>query len=58
MTNRQIAKALLVLAPGASWVLYGDDLAGLIWQDQAIQRPTDAAITAEIAKLQPQANSI
>ena len=48
MTNRQIRNALLVLAPGAEWVLYGDDLSGLQWKDKTIPRPTDSAIMAQI----------
>jgi uncharacterized small protein (DUF1192 family) len=41
--------ALLSLRPGAEWVLRGDDLE---WLDQNQTQPTDAEITAEIARLQ------
>jgi len=43
------AKALYSLRPGAEWVLRGDDLE---WLDQNQTQPTDAEITAEIARLQ------
>jgi uncharacterized small protein (DUF1192 family) len=43
------AKALYSLRPGAEWVLRGDDLE---WLDQNQTQPTDAEITAEIARLE------
>ena len=42
------ANALLSLCPGAEWVLRGDDLE---WLDQSQTQPTDAEITAEVARL-------
>ena len=43
------SNALLSLRPGAQWVLRGDDLE---WMDTEQTQPTDAEITAEIARLQ------
>ena len=43
------ANALQSLRPGAEWVLRGDDLE---WLDTEQTQPTDAEITAEIARLQ------
>jgi hypothetical protein len=43
------ATALVSLRPGAEWVLRGDELE---WLDQNQTQPTDAEITAEIARLQ------
>jgi hypothetical protein len=42
-------KALQSLRPGAQWVLRGDDLE---WMDTEQTQPTDAEITAEVARLQ------
>jgi hypothetical protein len=41
--------ALQSLRPGAQWVLRGDDLE---WVDTEQTQPTEAEITAEIARLQ------
>jgi len=43
------ADALQSLRPGAQWVLRGDDLE---WLDAEQTQPTDAEITAEVARLQ------
>lgn len=43
------ANALTSLRPGAQWVLRGDDLE---WLDTEQTPPTDAEITAEVARLQ------
>jgi hypothetical protein len=43
------ANALASLRPGAQWVLRGDDLE---WMDAEQTQPTDAEITAEVARLQ------
>lgn len=47
-----IAKALTTLRPGAQWVLRGDSYDGLEWLDQEQTKPTEAEITAEVARLQ------
>jgi hypothetical protein len=43
------AQALQSLRPGAQWVLRGDDLE---WLDTEQTQPTEAEITAEVARLQ------
>jgi hypothetical protein len=40
--------ALISLRPGAQWVLRGDDLE---WMDTEQSQPTEAEITAEVARL-------
>ena len=42
-------KAIQSLRPGAQWVLRGDDLE---WLDTEQAQPTEAEITAEVARLQ------
>ena len=42
-------QALQSLAPGAEWVLRGDELE---WLSTDIEQPTDAEIEAEVARLQ------
>jgi hypothetical protein len=44
-----IDKALLSLRPGAQWVLRGETLE---WLDTEQTKPTEAEITAEVARLQ------
>jgi len=46
MTDK--ATALQSLAPGASWVLHGDELE---WLSTDIEQPSDAEIEAEVARL-------
>jgi uncharacterized small protein (DUF1192 family) len=43
------SNALASLRPGAQWVLRGDDLE---WLDTEQTQPTEAEITAEVARLQ------
>jgi hypothetical protein len=43
------ANAIKSIRPGAQWSLHGDDLE---WLDTEQTQPTDAEITAEIARLQ------
>ena len=45
-------KALGNLRPAAAWHLIGDSYAGLEWQDTTQTKPTEAEITAEVARLQ------
>lgn len=40
------------LRPQAEWTLTGNTLDGLVWLDEVQQRPSDAEITAELARLQ------
>jgi hypothetical protein len=43
------SQALISLRPGAQWVLRGDNLE---WMDTEQTQPTEAEITAEVARLQ------
>jgi hypothetical protein len=43
------SNALVSLRPGAQWVLRGDNLE---WMDTEQTQPTEAEITAEVARLQ------
>lgn len=49
-----IPQALAVLAPGAEWALTGTEYFGLVWLDDTIPMPTEAAVNAEIAVLTAQ----
>lgn len=49
-----IADALLVLTPGAQWVLKGETYASLEWLSPDIPKPTEAEVNAEIAVLTAQ----
>jgi len=47
-----IATALVSLCPTAEWSLIGNTYAGLTWMDSSVAKPSEAAINAEIAKLE------
>ena len=47
-----IPDALQSLRPGAEWVLRGNEYAGLEWLDTKQAQPTEAEVTAEVARLQ------
>jgi hypothetical protein len=47
-----IAKALISLSPNANWSLDGNEYSGLNWMDTEQAQPTEAEITAEVARLQ------
>lgn len=47
-----IAQALQTLAPGAEWVLNGDDYSGLTWLSEDIKQPTKKAVEAEMKRRQ------
>ena len=47
-----IPDALQSLTPGAEWVLRGNEYAGLEWLDTKQAQPTEAEVTAEVARLQ------
>ena len=47
-----IPDALQSLCPGAEWVLRGNEYAGLEWLDTKQAQPTEAEVTAEVARLQ------
>lgn len=46
-----IVDALAALCPGAVWELTGTDYSGLTWLDKTQAKPTEAAITEEMAVL-------
>ncbi len=45
------AKALTSLRPGAEWIWRGTDYSGIEWLDTNQTQPTEAEITAEVARL-------
>jgi len=47
-----IIDALKTLCPQSKWTLIGDEYSGLTWSDTEQTQPTDAEITAEVARLQ------
>ena len=47
-----IPDALQSLCPGAEWVLRGNEYAGLEWLDTKQAQPTEAEVSAEVARLQ------
>lgn len=47
-----IVDALQTLAPGAQWVLSGDDYSGLDWHSEDIKKPTKSALEKEAKRLQ------
>jgi hypothetical protein len=46
--NQKISRALLILSPGAEWVLRGDDYSQIDWLSENIQKPTWAEVENEI----------
>jgi hypothetical protein len=46
MNHDQLAAAIEVVRPGATWRLWGDDYATLEWRDQTQAKPTRAEIEA------------
>lgn len=47
-----IPDALQSLCPGAEWVLRGNEYSGLEWLDTNQTQPTEAEVSAEVARLQ------
>jgi len=47
-----LTKAILSLRPGAQWMLRDEHYAGLEWTDTEQTKPTEAEVTAEVARLQ------
>lgn len=47
-----ISDALQSLRPNAEWVLRGTEYSGLEWLDKVQTQPTEAEVTAEVARLQ------
>ena len=46
-----IPAAILVLKPGAQWILNGEDYSGLEWLDSGQTKPTETEINSKIAEL-------
>ena len=46
-----ISKALLSLAPGASWSMNGDDYNQITWNSPDIPKPTEEEVVQKIAEL-------
>ena len=46
-----IEKALANLVPNADWVAEGDTYAGIQWLDEVKTKPTEEAVTNEVARL-------
>ena len=46
-----ISKALLSLAPGASWSMNNDDYDQIIWKSNDIEKPSKEAVDLEVARL-------
>lgn len=47
-----IPDALQAIAPGAEWVLRGNEYSGLEWLDKVQLKPTEEEVNAEVARLQ------
>ena len=45
-------KALVSLRPASRWAWFGNEYSGLEWLDTEQVQPTEAEITAEVARLQ------
>lgn len=53
-----IPDALLTLCPGAQWSLLGDAWDGLTWLDVNVPMPDEAAVLAEIDRLQSEYDAL
>jgi tRNA A37 N6-isopentenylltransferase MiaA len=53
-----IVDALQTLAPGAEWVLTGDQYSGLQWLSQDIEQPTEETLLDEVARLQAEYDAL
>ena len=52
-----ISKALVSLAPGASWSMNADDYDQIVWNSTDISKPTKEEVEAEVARLQAEYNA-
>jgi hypothetical protein len=50
-------KALVSLRPTSAWAWFGHDYSGLEWLDTEQTQPTEAELTAEVARLQAEYDS-
>ena len=46
-----ISDAILILRPGAEWIIRGDDLSGIEWLDSSYTIPTETEINSKISEL-------
>ena len=46
-----ITSALIVLKPGAQWILNGSDYSGLEWMDSSQTKPTETEVNSKISEL-------
>ena len=53
-----ITDAIQSLAPGAQWVLSGDEYSGLEWLDESIEMPSEEALTVEMTRLQAEYDAL
>jgi hypothetical protein len=53
-----LSEALVSLALGSEWTLFGDDYSGLNWSDEERDKPTEEECTAEIARLQAEYDTL
>ncbi len=51
MTQTEIANALIVLRPGAAWVVHGDTYDDIEWTDQVQIKPTLQEVQTAVASL-------
>lgn len=49
--KHDLTAAILSLCPGGSWTLKGNDYSGLEWNCPMPEKPTEAELLAEIARL-------
>jgi hypothetical protein len=47
-----VTDAVASLRPGAPFVIYGDELSGLVWQTEGIEPLTEAEVQSEIKRLE------
>jgi hypothetical protein len=50
--------ALTSLAPGAEWVLSGDDYESLEWRSTDTEKPSEETLLAEVARLQAEHDAL
>ena len=46
-----ISDAILILRPGAEWILRGEEYSGLEWSDSSQTKPTETEINNKISEL-------
>ena len=46
------------VAPGAEWILTGDDYSGLNWVDESVEKPLEEDLLAEVERLQAEYDAL